>query len=410
VSSTPRGVVQRVPVTIVCVYNDPAVLERCLARSVTAGLTSAPETEFLPVDNRGNRFTTAGAALNDGARRARHDVVVFVHQDVVLHSLDDLEAAAGVLMANPDVGILGAIGMDSRDRLVGRIRDRVVEIGESAPSPRDIDSVDEVLFMIRREQVLAEPISEDPLLAWHAYGVEYCARMRRRGMRAAVIDLPLTHNSLTTNLKDLDLAHRKVGDLYPEQLPLRTTCGTIWRDAGPRGLRRVSHYAARARIWWQESAGAHRLSRLAPSSEVVIADVRMLIDDMMERGGMTSLRVLDLEQDGASSAPSYPVADLVRFARPFSVATATAQDAWDSIRARRADQMLLITAPDRSRLAALGSLDGIPHVMGLTHDTGVWVAIGVPPAALRPLWSTARNRPFAGLLARQRPATGLTEA
>jgi hypothetical protein len=123
---------------------------------------------------------------------------------------------------------------------------------------------------------------------------------------------------------------------------------------------------------------------------------------------MTSLRVLDLEED---EVRSYPVTDLIRHARPFSVMPASVAEARELMRRRDPKELLLITAPHPSDFAALGSLDGLPHVMGTTHDTGVWVAIGVPPAILRPLWPTARNRPFAGLLpARRRPVTGLTQA
>ena len=87
----------RTPVSIVCVFNDPEVLEQCLARSIAAGLSGAPDTEFLPVDNRGGAFSTAGAALNHGAGLAHNPVIVFVHQDVVLHSLEELERAAHIL-------------------------------------------------------------------------------------------------------------------------------------------------------------------------------------------------------------------------------------------------------------------------------------------------------------------------
>ena len=84
----------RTPVSIVCVYNDPAVLESCLAASIKAGPGASRQTEVIPVDNVSNAFASAGAALNHGARMARNEVVVFVHQDVYLHSLPALEAAA----------------------------------------------------------------------------------------------------------------------------------------------------------------------------------------------------------------------------------------------------------------------------------------------------------------------------
>lgn len=393
----------RTPVSIVCVFNDPDVLAACLARSVESGRADAPETELIAVDNRGNPFATAGGALNDGARRARHPVVVFVHQDVVLHSLIALERAAGILLADRSIGILGAVGIDAEQTIVGRIRDRVVPIGEPASQPRDIDSLDEVLFMIRRDLVTAEPLTEDPLLAWHAYGVEYCARMRSQGLRAVALDLPLTHNSLTTNLKDLDLAHARVGALYPGLLPLRTTCGTIWKDAAPHPLVRQGRRVRGARIWWGESVEARGLSRVSPGSDVVLADVRLVIDEALERGDRTTLRVLDLERPGLVPTSA---SDLVRFGRSFAVDTVSAVEARAAIERRSEDELLLVTAGAPDDLAAIGPLASVPHVIGHSRDTGFWVVIGVSPETLAPLWDERRNRPFGGLLrgGRRRPA------
>lgn len=385
-----------------CVYNDPEVLDRCLARSISAGSASAPQTQFIAVDNRGKLFPSAGAALNHGARQARNDVVVFVHQDVVLHSLVALEEAAGVLVAEPGIGIAGAIGIDSRQNIVGRIRDRVVLIGETVIEPRDVDSLDEVLLLVRREQVLKEPLSEDPLLAWHAYGVEYCARSRNAGRRAVALDIPLTHNSLTTNLEALDLAHQRVGDLYPGLVPLRTTCGTIWGGDPPSGIGRQLRRVRGARVWWGESLEARALSRVASSSPIVLADVRLLIDETLARGDMTSLRVLDLDtEDGVPTAAE----GMVRYGRPFAVATVSTAVAREAIEQRDPKELLLITAVDARRIAALGPLADLPHVVGHSRDTGVWALIGVPAATLEPLWSGTRNRPFAGLMRLPRGAS-----
>lgn len=394
----------RVAVSIVCVYNDPVVLATCLERSVADGGASAPDTELIAIDNRGNPFTTAGAALNHGAAAARNDVIVFVHQDVVLHSLVALEEAAAILMSDRRIGILGAVGIDSRHEIVGRIRDRVVQIGDAASRPRDVESLDEVLFMMRREQVLSEPLSEHPLLAWHAYGVEYCARMRHTGRRAVAMDIPLTHNSLTTNLKDLDLAHRHVGESYPALLPLRTTCGTIWRTADPGPLVRQRRRVRGAAIWWRESLEAHALSRLSPESEIVLADVRLVVDEALERGGKQSLRVMDLEREGVTPTAA---SGLQRFGRPFSVTTASASEIEHAIRALADDELLLVTAGSRTDLAGLGALQDAPHVIGHTRDTGLWALVGVAPATLAPLWSTRRNQPFAGVLRARRVRTAI---
>jgi hypothetical protein len=382
----------RAPVSIVCVFNDLEVLESCLTRSVVSGLSDAPQTEFLPVDNRNGEFPSAGAALNHGARLAHNSVVVFVHQDVILHSLAELERAAHILRSDTRIGVLGAVGIDSQRRIVGRMRDRVVQIGESAPVPRDVDSLDEVLFMIRKELVLSSPLTEDPLLAWHAYGVEYAARVRRAGMRATAMDLAITHNSLTTNLAHLDLAHRKVGDDYPELLPIRTTCGTVHKSDGPGGLSRAVRRARGAAIWWSESLEARGIGRES-HAPVVLADIRLVVDDAARNGKKRALRVLDV-----ASTPETSVDGLARFDRDFEVTSVTIPEANKIIMGRPTDQALLISGISRADVAQLRFPRGTPRTIGFWRDTGLWVFVGIESEVLTPLWSTARSRPFAGIL------------
>ncbi|WP_162248499.1 glycosyltransferase [Microbacterium sp. Root61] len=380
--------------SIICVYNDAAVLASCLQHSVAAQTEAAPETELLAIDNREGQFSTAGAALNHGARAARNDVVVFVHQDVVLHSLPALEEVAAELLDSPGIGVLGAVGIDGDDRIVGRIRDRIVQIGAPAPTPHDVQTLDEVLLMTTTERIQADPLSEDPLLAWHAYGVEYAVRMRRAGRRAVARDIPLTHNSLSTNLAQLDVAHRHVGDIYPEFLPIHTTCGTIRRDGAVAtrfagGRRRYNS----ARLWWRESLVARSTHRISPDSDLVLADIRMLIDDALRTGHMQSLRVVDLDPD----APSGNTAHLHRFERPVTISTSGIDGARAAFRSRKPDELLFIAGLTDASLSALAPFDGEPHVLGNSHSTGQWALFGVTADELASLWPSWRNRPVPGL-------------
>ena len=164
-------------ISIVCVYNDLAVRRECLDRSIEA-YVGGVDVDYVAVDNTTHAFSTAGAALNHGARKARHELVAFVHQDVYLHSINRL-VDAGVAFKDGTWGLLGANGVTSKGENVGRLRDRAQVIGAHAPSPVEVDSVDEVLFMAPRDLVLNNPISEDGALAWHAYAVEYGLRHTR---------------------------------------------------------------------------------------------------------------------------------------------------------------------------------------------------------------------------------------
>lgn len=385
----------RTPVSIVCVFNDAGVLASCLERSIRLGLAGAPETQFIPVDNRGGEFATAGAALNHGARLARNEVVAFVHQDVYLHSLAALESAAQYLVDLPDIGVLGAVGVDRRGRVIGRIRDRVLALGERAPRPRGVETMDEVLFMVRRDRVLSEPLADQARLGWHAYAVEYSARMRSTGLRAAVVDIPLTHNSLTTNLLHLDLAHRWVGDTYPRLLPLRTTCGTIRRGVPSRRTALLARRARGLSTWWRESVAARVATAPDDASvPVVLADIRFSIDDVARSAGADSIRALDLSDDEATTS----VDGLTRFGRPFSAATVSADAARTAIVERSDGELLVLANLSPGHLAELLSASPSVPIVGLSQEAGLWAVFGASPSTADWLERSRRSRPFAGLI------------
>src|SRR6185369_15922014 len=96
-------------------------------------------------------------------------------------------------------GLFGAIGVPAAGPHIGRVRDRVQLMGQSAPSPVEVVNLDEVLLMGRRDVLRQNPLSEDERLAWHAYGAELCVRLRSHGFKIGAVNLDITHNSLTTD-------------------------------------------------------------------------------------------------------------------------------------------------------------------------------------------------------------------
>lgn len=388
---------RRTPVSIVCVFNDLDVRTTCLDRSIRAGMADAPETEYLPVDNRQGRFSSAGAALNDGARRARHDVVVFVHQDVYLHSLVALEMAAAALQDDPETGLVGAVGIAASGSVAGVVRDRVVMIGEPSSPSVKVDSVDEVLFMIERDRVLEEPISEHPDLAWHAYAVEYGACVRDQGLRIATQDIVLTHNSMTTNLDRLAEAHRHVARSHPDTLPMRTTCGVIRNSADTGRWRTALRRRRGAATWLRESIIARRLAHRSGRRvrDVVLGDIRLTIDDALDVVGATGLDVFNLGVP-LTEAATWAVDSLTRRGRDVSAAAAGVDELVPSSwRAVRGDRAVLITGVDEGGMSQIApAMRDVPHVVGLARDTGAWILCCPVTVELRALWPARRNAPF----------------
>lgn len=388
---------RRVPVSIVCVFNDLYVRSRCLDRSIEAGSPEAPGTEYLPVDNTAHQFASAGAALNHGIRSANNEVVVLVHQDVYLHSLPALETMAGVLLDDAGIGLAGAVGITRSGGVSGVLRDRVVMIGEPAGTGETVDSIDEVLFMITRARALREPLSVDPDLAWHAYGVEYGARMQALGLRVVAADLKLTHNSMTTNLDRLAEAHARVAVLHPSVVPLQTTCGVVRAHGDTSRWRTLLRRRRGAMAWLRESATAAQLARAGHLrvTDVVLADIRLEIDDALATLDAGRLTIRNLEPVPQPSA-DWAADALPRGDRESSAAVADVDDAVAALRGRKGDEAVLITGVDARTLERLApALRDAPFLVGVLRDTGAWVLVHDEVATLDDIRNSRRTAPFA---------------
>jgi hypothetical protein len=385
--------IRRAPVSIVTVFNDADVRQACLDRSLEAHRAEAPITEYLPVDNVGGAFASAGAALNHGAARARHDYVAFVHQDVYLHSLTALEEAAGRLADDDGIGVLGAFGVTSEGGFFGRVRDRVFLGGAPAREPTLVDSVDELLFMVPRRLLEREPLTEDPELAWHAYAVEYGLRVRARGGRVCAVDIPVTHNSLTVNLDRLEQAYAAIAAKHPAGMPVFTPQGKVPRVRGRTGALSAHRWRYR---WLLESIGAQRGRRaIGAAAPWVLADVRLDIDDVLARiTADAPLLVINLDAHGdfVDERPG-PLA-LTRQGRPILLTSGTRGELPASIEAAGDGPVLMTNLRLDDVRALSGRLAARRPVMGFWTSLGYWALFGVPRSALPPYWRERRATPF----------------
>lgn len=381
-------------ISIVCVYNDPEVRSACLDRSIAA-YTGSADIDYLPVDNTGHRFTSAGAALNHGARLARNDLVLFVHQDVYLHSIDRI-LAVGKALAGEAWGIVGASGVLRGGVIVGRMRDRLQFSGMRADRVIDVDSVDEVAFMVRRDRVLAEPLTTDPDLAWHAYAVEYGLRMRRRGLMVGAADLALTHNSLTINLDRFAASHERLATTYADMLPVRTTCGTIehprrtWRHTPV-----VQKHGWRAR--WVKKSIVAAVARRWLNLPIVLSDIRDDVD-LLDFSEDAPLHLINLDRQGGfvDYVGSGRPLTFARYGRPVRMqAVASLGDLVSSLTELPTDASVLVADIE------LRDLSRIRHrldprsawVVGLQNGA-VWLLGGRAARELPAQWSERRAVPL----------------
>ena len=378
-------------ISIVCVFNDAAVRRDCLDRAIDA-YSGAVSVDFVPVDNTGHQFPSAGAALNHGATRAIHDVIVFAHQDVYLHSVDRITEAATFLLDDA-WGVLGANGVSHSGASVGRLRDRVQLIGDSSAAPTEVDSLDEVLFMIRRDRVLQDPLSEDGGLAWHAYAVEYGLRMRSKGLRVGALNLAITHNSLTINLDKLDAAHGRIAQLYPEALPVATTCGRI--GPGPSRWRRVGalrDHGWRLR-WLRESGVARKLHSQLPVP-VVLVDIRHDVD-LLDFSAARPLYLFNFDDVGGFAEFDTKPLRLLRRERALICASSrNGDDLWSQLEQVPAAESWLVTNIGLEDLRGLRRHVDVDSCIAGVQSNGIWLAGGPVTRALPEQWSGPRAVPL----------------
>ena len=403
---------QRAPISIsvVCVYNDPAVRQDCLDRSlekyIDTGNTDLP-IEYISVDNTNGEHKSAGAALNYGASEAKNDILVFVHQDVFFHSIEAVLQAAQE-MERGHFGVLGAIGVRSDGRVVGSVRDRTVLGGDPVAEPIDVDSVDELLFMVPRQLVMSEPLTESPDMAWHAYAVEYGLRVRKLGLRVGVAHIPVTHNSLTKNFARLDVAHARVAARYRDMLPIHTTCGVLTRKMVNGRRSWLASLSYRYRRIATPLAAARRLHRYS-NAPIVYADIRSEIDEFIGQAPGQRIYVIN-NTSGKRFADDGSLLELKRLgmsvfliARELKELSLTAdqypQDAW-----------LLITnmAPQDIREVEQGFVQR-DRIIAFDTNIGYWMIVG---AGLADLPTSLRQRllPLHRYLRSSWPLAGQGEA
>lgn len=384
----------RCPVSIICVFNHEPVRRRCLDRSIERHRGEVDDLDYVLVDNRDGSFASAGAAFNAGASRARHDHLVFVHQDVVLHSLAALERAAALLEDDHRIGLAGAFGVEREGRFLGRVRDRVVLIGEHFDGPAVVDSIDEVLIMIPRRVFARERLSEAPEFAWHAYAVEYGLRLRNAGLRVCAVDVPLTHNSLSLNIEDLEAAHAGLARAYPDAMPVQTPNGLLNCAAGVRRRRGlIGRHGWRAN-WLRYSVAAHVGRRALGGGECVLSDIRSRIDDLFAAGA-APLLIVNLDRDGTFVDHRPGPLVLRRLDHELRVTSGGLDAALAAIGTAADGANVLVSGLRPADLRAVAPhLADSRRLLGFACDIGYWLLVGPSTERAAARLRSVRSTPF----------------
>jgi predicted O-methyltransferase YrrM len=243
-------------ISIVCVYNDEKSLNRWLLRSLST--QDATHTVHL-IDNRDGRYTSAAQALNEGAKDAQGDYILFAHQDVALCGVDWLSSVEKDLAKLQSLGIAGVAGMIGKGRAASNAEhsDPPIPAGtENIDGAVEALTLDECALLVPR-QVFSEHRFEERICPdWHLYGVEFCLRIRKAGLRVYVLPQPIYHRTRDlashiskgyfVTLRTLIPAYRR------DHACINTTCGR-WYTKLPVSVQESRIWRKGLSVMWAAS-------------------------------------------------------------------------------------------------------------------------------------------------------------
>jgi SAM-dependent methyltransferase len=209
------------PLTFVACVSDEATLHANLLASPDLRGDAPHEVILL----RG--CPSAADGLNQGLARARHRLVVGLHQDVYLPRGWPRRFLAQYRRAEQALGRVGVAGVYGVSLAGGKVvraghvvdRDRLLR--EPPALPAAVETLDELLLALPR----GTPLRFDPQLGFHFYGADVCLQARRLGMQVVALDAVCLHNSRSVALPaEFAPSGGRFAAKWATRLPVATSC------------------------------------------------------------------------------------------------------------------------------------------------------------------------------------------
>ncbi|MEI6267298.1 MAG: glycosyltransferase [Methylococcaceae bacterium] len=175
--------------SVIVVSNNDEILETTL-------LVSPDLKDGIEIVIERNAISAA-VGYNAGIKRSRGDILVFVHQDAYLPKgwFDQILQAVDFLnMKESCWGVLGVYGRQLNGTGYGHLYSTGLGtiLGEPVTSPISIQTLDEVVLVVRRSNGLW---FDEKLPGFHLYGADICLEARQRGLTCHVVEAFCIHNS-----------------------------------------------------------------------------------------------------------------------------------------------------------------------------------------------------------------------
>ena len=177
--------------------------------------------------------SSASKLYNWAIDKSLTDILVFVHQDVLLPAswLRNLRKALKYLAeTDPLWGVLGCYGFTKDSINHGHLycSGNGGILGRQFDCPVEVQTLDEIVLILRKSSGL---YFDNTLPYFHFYGTDICMAAADRGMKCYAIPAFCFHNSNQTVLfpKEFLKCYNHIKKRWRKYLPIRTSCLLIDR-------------------------------------------------------------------------------------------------------------------------------------------------------------------------------------
>jgi hypothetical protein len=195
---------------------------------------SQPDTEILMYENDGKMSLTQ--VYNKGLKESVNDIVVFMHDDLILETSNMTPKIVKLFEKHPEYGIIGIAGTDkltsgrwwdNRENMfgvVGHIHEGKRHVNHYSKGVfndvlKDVVIVDGLFFIVRKSLLKKE--FNEQFEGFHFYDISFCVENQFEGVKIGLTTkFGVTHKSVGMTNKQWEKNKLLFEALFEKQLPL----------------------------------------------------------------------------------------------------------------------------------------------------------------------------------------------
>ena len=198
---------------------------------------SHPKTQILIYENDG--VDSLPQIYNTGLKDSEHEIVVFMHDDLILETTNITPKVVRLFEENPDYGIIGLAGTDNlisgmwwqdRDSMYGVVghehegKRHVNHYSKQSfgDKPKEVVVVDGLFIMVHKGRI--KHTFNEEFKGFHFYDLPFCVDNYMDGVKVGVTTkIRVTHKSIGMVNKEWEKNKLFFEALYEKNFPLRVS-------------------------------------------------------------------------------------------------------------------------------------------------------------------------------------------